>query len=225
MKYYQYFVIVFLTLLSLKLSASANTFIRETERLVALSDKTYTVIVSQYEQTFSYWSGKHRLLIRVIDLSTNALISEVLLSSVQADRSSEEPFDTSFSLLSDEDQAMENSLIQPQVLFKNLQYPKYRFYIDKKGVYIKKEGRQDILDFSVIESRFSNAGSNIKGGIDAYWRFDLNQVIESNDLEFTGWYKSIFNEQALYFLVLKNGRHDDDTGSLEYVFSIPAIVE
>ena len=205
----KFLFVICLSLISSNSAASANNFIRETERLIALSDKTYTVVVNQYEQTSSYWSGINRLIIRVLDISTNQLISEALISSTRADTAMEKPFETTYSLIAEAPQAINNVLIPPQALYENLNYPIYRFHIDSKGVYINKAGRQDILDYSVIRSRFSKA------------HFDLDQAINSNDLEFNGWYKASIGKTQRFFFVLKLGRVDDDTGGLEYVFSIP----
>lgn len=212
-------LIICLTLVNSNLYASANTFIREVERLVAVSDKTYTVLVSQYEQTFSYLTGINRLIVRVININTNEVISQVLLSSVRLDKAMEEPYETSISLTEGESPAFEGLLVHPQLLYNNLEYPKYRFSIDKKGVYINKNGRQDVLDYEVVESRFANAGSDLNHPIDAI--YNLDREIESENLEFKGWYKTQLNGEQRYFFVLKIGLYEDDTGSLEYVFSIP----
>lgn len=209
MKYCRFLVILYVTLVCGNASASANNFIRETERLIATSDKTYTVVVNQYEQTYSYWTGLNRLLVRVIDSGTNELISEVLLSSVQIDSEMEEPYENSYSKLADELQAFGELLLQPQALYKNLEYPKYRFHIDKLGVYINNDGRQDLLDLSVIESRYAKVGVNI------------SQELDASNLEFTGWYKTKLRGSERFYVVLQSGRHDDDTGGYEYVFRIP----
>lgn len=210
---------VYLAFTSSNSFSSANTFITEVERLIAISDRTYTVIVSQYEQTYSYWTGIDRLIVRVIDINTNEVISQVLLSSVQLDRSMEEPYETTVSQKKDESQAFENELIKPQLLYNNLEYPKYRFDFDEQGVFINKNGRQHILDYEVVERRFAAAVSNLNQPIDAGYNLDLG--IRPDNLEFTGWYKSEFNDKQYYLFVLKIGLFDDDTGSLEYVFSIP----
>lgn len=214
-----YLVTLCLALNSSTLLASANTFVTEVERLVAVSDETYTVIVNQYEQTYSYWTGINRLIVRVIDIETNQIASQVLLSSIQLDRSKEKPYEITASLKDDESQAFENLLIKPQLLYANLEYPKYRFHIDKSGVFINKNGRQDILDYKLVENRFSQAGFELKYPIDA--EYDLALDIESNNVAFTGWYKATVKGKKRYFFVLKIGLHQDDTGSLEYVFSIP----
>jgi len=189
--------------------ASANNFIREVERLVAISEKTYTVIVNQYEQTYSYWTGKNRLIIRVLNIENNELISETLLTSVQIDQSMEEPYTRSYSQLPDEPQSIGNVLLEPQALYKNLQYPKYRFHIDENGVFINKNGRQRVLSLSDLETRFSDLGVN------------LLQEIDSNNIEFTGWYKVDLQGENRFFLVINTSRVYDDTGGYEYVFSIP----
>jgi len=207
------------TLANTYVLASANTSIREVERLVAISDDTYTVMVSQYEQTYSYWTGINRLIVRVIDINTNEIISQVLLSSVQLDTAMEVPYEISISLQEGESPAFKSLLLKPQLLYNNLEYPKYRFYIDERGVYLNKNGRQDVLDYKVVESRFAKAGSDLNQPIDA--DYSLRRNMESMNLEFTGWYKSSLNGKQRYFFVLKVGFYDDDTGSLEYVFSIP----
>lgn len=218
-RHYRYLLIVCACLISSNVTGSANSFIRETERLIALSDATYTVVVNQYEQTYSYWTGIHRLIVRVIDVTTNELISEVLISSTQADRAMEEPYETTYSLMTEESQAMKNILVEPQTLYNNLSSPKYQFRIDSKGVYLEKNGRQDVLDYSVVQSRFSEAGTNLSHPIDA--RFDLDQYVNTSDYEFTGWYKSTAGGKQHFIFVLKIGRIDDDTGGFEYVFKIP----
>lgn len=199
--------------------ASANTYINEVERLIAITDKTYTVVVSQYEQTFSYWTGINRMMVRVIDIKTNQVMSQVLLSSVQIDRDMEKPYDSSFSLLKDESPALKNIPLKPQTLYNNLEYPKYRFNLDSRGVYINKNGRQDVLSYDIVESRFSSASFNLGRPLDVDYNLALD--IEANDTEFTGWYKTQVNGKPHYFFVLKIGLQNDDTGSLEYVFSIP----
>ena len=218
-KIYVIFLATCLSIVSSTSFASANTYITEVERLAAVSDETYTVIVSQYEQTYSYWAGISRLLVRIIDINTNEVISQVVLSSVQLDTDMEEPYDTGISLKEGESPAFENLLIKPQLLYNNLEYPKYRFNIDKRGVYLNKNGRQDLLDYEVVESRFAKAGSDLNHQIDS--DYNLNREIVANNVEFKGWYKSQLNDNQLYFFVLKIGLYDDDTGSLEYVFSIP----
>ncbi len=218
MKRRSYLLIFWILLESNNAIASANTSINEVERLIAFSDKTYTVIVSHYEQTYSYWTGIHKLIARVVDISTNTVISEVVLSSIVVNTSMQEPFESSFSL-SDDEQVFSDVLVPPQRLYKNLEFPKYRFHIDRHGVYIEKNGRQDLLDFSVVASRFANASKILDRPVDA--TYDLEQRINSNDVEFTGWYKSEYQNQSYSFFVLKVGIHEDDTGSLEYVFSIP----
>lgn len=218
-KTYGFVLIICLTLANSNLFASANTSIREVERLVAVSDETYTVMVNQYEQTYSYWTGINRLIVRVIDINTNEIISQVLLSSVQLDTAMEEPYEISISLKGGESPAFESLLVKPQLLYNNLEYPKYRFNIDKRGVYLNKNGRQDILEYEVVESRFAKAGSDLNHPIDA--NYNLDRDIESKNLEFKGWYKIQISGKQRYFFVLKMGLYDDDTGSLEYVFSIP----
>ncbi|MBX2836432.1 MAG: hypothetical protein KTR35_06230 [Gammaproteobacteria bacterium] len=208
-----------LTIAHTKSIASANTFINEVERLVAISDKTYTVIVSQYEQTYSYWTGISRMMVRVVDINTNKIISQVLLSSVQIDRAMEKPYASSFSLLEDELPALKNIPLNLQSLYNNLEYPKYRFNIDSRGVYLNKNGRTDVLDYDTVERRFSSAGADLDHPIDVNYKLALD--IEADDTEFTGWYKTEVDGRQRYFFVLKIGLQNDDTGSLEYVFSIP----
>lgn len=218
-KVYEFALIFSLSLVNSNVFASANTFIREVERLIAVSDETYTVIVSQYEQTYSYWRSINRSIVRVIDINTNEVIAQVVLSSVQVDTDMEEPYETSISLAEGESPAFENLLIKPQLLYSNLEYPKYRFNIDREGVFLNNIGRQDLLDYEVVENRFANAGSDLDHPIDADYNLDLD--IKSKNLEFKGWYKTQLNGKQRYFFVLKLGLYNDDTGSLEYVFSIP----
>lgn len=216
---YKFLLAVMACLIWSNAIGSANTFIRETERLIALSDTTYTVIVKQYEQTYSYWTGINRLIIRVIDINTNKIISEILLSSTQADTAMEKPYETTYSLIDEESQAIGNMALLPQTLYENLMYPKYRFRIDSKGVYIEKNGRQNVLEFSVVSSRFSNESSKSRRSLDS--KFDLKEYVDSNNYEFTGWYKENVDGKLYFFFALKLGLVDDDTGGLEYVFSIP----
>lgn len=218
-KYIVVLLILFNGVLSSTANASANTFLRETERLIALSDQTYTVVVSQYEQTFSYSTGINRFMVRVLDIKSNKLVSEVVLSSTRVDTASQSPFEKSYSLMADETVAIPDVLIQPQTLLDNQSFPKYIFRIDSTGVFIVNEERKNILPFSVVQSRFSEAGSALEKSFDA--NFNLQQRIDANDVEFTGWYKTRVGEKLHYFFVLKLGRHNDDTGGLEYVFSIP----
>lgn len=213
-------MLVILILISPRSLASANTFIQETERLIALSDKTYTVVVNQYQQTYSYWTGISRLLVRVIDIDSNQLISEVVLSSVQVDRAMDEPFDHTYRVL-DEPQSFGGLLVKPQSLYNNLEYPKYRFQLDDKGAYLNKNGRQNLLEYKSLDSRFSNVGSNVDNQLDTNSGSKLRDALGSSDFEFTGWYKPVYQGRQYYFLVLKIGRFDDDTGGLEYVFSVP----
>lgn len=219
MKKYGHLLVIFFCLVCADLSASANTFIRETERLVSYSDNTYTVIASQYEQTYSYLTGINRLFVRVIDMSTNELLSETLLGSTQVSRASEKPYAATYKSLPDEAQSMQKILLEPQILFDNRQQPTYPFRIDELGVFLEKNGRHDVLAWSTVESRFSAAGSGIDRKLDS--RFDLAQALATDNLEFTGWYKVKVEDAQRYFIILKVGRFDDDTGGLEYVFSIP----
>jgi len=218
-KKYGHLLVIGFCLVCSDLSASANTFIRETERLVSYSNNTYTVMATQYEQTYSYLTGINRLYVRVIDRSTNELLSETLLGSTQVSRAPEKPFTATYTPLPDEAQSMQNILLEPQILFDNRQQPTYPFHVDEHGVFLEKNGRHDVLALSTVESRFSAAGSGIDRKLDS--RFDLAQALATDNLEFTGWYKVKGEDTQHYFIVLKLGRFDDDTGGLEYVFSIP----